>query len=105
MHMNLLSYFIPVINTITLKLVAIYYTIAMVENYKLHSAEVPASRAAIIATEDNDGIVSIDDIGDSNLVRVEFEDKVPHAADTLIRHQNFLLEVEQETHKGVQIFK
>jgi hypothetical protein len=71
----------------------------------LHSAEVPASRAAIIATEDNDGIVSIDDIGDSNLVRVEFKDKVPHAADTLIRHQNFLLEVEQETHKGVRIFK
>jgi hypothetical protein len=103
--MNLLSYFIPVINTITLKLIAIYYTSAMVENYKLHSAEVPASRAAIIATEDNDGIVEIDDIGDSNLVRVEFKDKVPHAADTLIRHQNFMIEVKQKTHKGVRIFK
>jgi len=56
----------------------------MVEAYHLMNEELTSSRAAIIAADDNNSVVRIDDNG----VEVEFKE-APLELDYLVRHQGF----------------
>jgi len=56
----------------------------MVEAYHLMKDELTSSRAAIIASEDTDSVVRIED----DRIEVEF-DSAPLELDYLIRHQGF----------------
>jgi len=66
--------------------------------------ELPASRAAKIAAEDNDGIVKISS-EENDKVYVEFDSRIPLAADYLIRHQEFLIDPHGSRKEKLKLFK
>jgi len=72
----------------------------MVERYHLQKDCIESSRAAIIAAEDNDAVVSMDD----DTIRVKFED-APLELDYLIRHQGFKTHPQTASADHIHLYK
>jgi hypothetical protein len=72
----------------------------MVESYHLTKDSIEPSRAAIMATEDSDGIVSIDD----DSIRVTFRE-APLELDYLIRHHGFKTQPRTASKENIILYK
>jgi len=85
---------------IRLKLKGLHYTYAMVETYHLMNEELTSSRAAIIAAEETDSVVKIED----DRTEVEF-DNAPLELDYLVRHQGFKLSPSTNEKERIKLYR
>jgi len=72
----------------------------MVDSYDLTKERIEPSRAAIIATEDNDAVVSVNE----DAIRVEFRE-APLGLDYLIRHQGFKTVPRTASKENITLYK